>query len=133
MLRGSMSGAEGSPVKVMVVDDHADVRFLIRMIVQDAGPPLEVAGEAQSAEEALERIEAVDPDVVVLDARMPGVDGFEAAPMILERRPGQAILLCSAVVDDAVRERAERAGIAACISKDAFEEIPRVVLELARR
>jgi two-component system chemotaxis response regulator CheY len=118
---------------VMVVDDHADVRFLIRMIVEDAGPPLEVAGEAQGAEEALEQIDAVDPDVVVLDARMPHVDGFEAAPMILERRPGQAILLCSAVVDDAVRERARQAGIAACLSKDAFEELPRVVLELARR
>src|SRR5688500_16848763 len=126
-----MSGPEGSPVRVMGVDGHADVRFLIRMIVQDAGPAVVVAGEAQGAAEALERIDAVDPDVVVLDARMPGVDGFEAAPMILERRPGQAILLCSAVVDDAVRERARQAGIAACISKDAFEEIPGVVLGLA--
>jgi DNA-binding NarL/FixJ family response regulator len=117
----------------MVVDDHADVRFLIRMIVQDAGPEVEVAGEAPGAQEALEQIDAVDPDVVVLDARMPGVDGFEAAPMILARRPGQAILLCSAVVDDAIRERAARAGIATCMSKDAFEELPRVVRELAGR
>jgi DNA-binding NarL/FixJ family response regulator len=127
-----MSGAEGSPVRVLVVDDHADVRFLIRMIVQDAGPDVEVAGEAPGAQEALEQIDAIDPDVVVLDARMPGVDGFEAAPMILERRPGQAILLCSAVVDDAIRERARRAGIAGCISKDAFEDLPRAVRELAR-
>ena len=116
---------------MMVVDDHADVRFLIRMIVEDAGAPLEVAGEAHGAEEALEHIDAVDPDVVVLDARMPGIDGFEAAPMILERRPGQPILLCSALVDDTVRARAERAGIAACLSKDELEAIPRVAQRLA--
>jgi CheY-like chemotaxis protein len=129
---GRMSGAEGSPVKVMVVDDHADVRFLIRLIVEDAGPPLELAGEAAGAEEALGQIDDVDPDVVVLDALMPMIDGFEAAPMILERRPGQPILLCSAIVDDSVRERARQAGIAACLAKDAFDELPRVVLELAR-
>jgi DNA-binding NarL/FixJ family response regulator len=128
-----MSGAEGPPVKVMVVDDHADVRFLIRMIVADAGPALELAGEAADAHEALAHIDELDPDVVLLDARMPLIDGFEAAPMILARRPGQAILLCSAVVDDAIRERAEQAGIAGCISKDAFEDIPRAVLALAGR
>jgi CheY-like chemotaxis protein len=128
-----MSGAEGSPVTVMVVDDHADVRFLIRAIVDDAGPQLRLAGEAAGAEDALARIGEVDPDVVVLDALMPLIDGFEAARMILERRPGQPILLCSAIVDDDVRQRARMAGIAGCLAKDAFDELPRVVLELVRR
>jgi CheY-like chemotaxis protein len=92
-----------------------------------------VAGEADGARAALEAIDGVDPDVVVLDAMMPVVDGFEAAPMILERRPGQPIVLCSALVDDAVRARAERAGIAACLSKDEFDDLPRVALELGGR
>ena len=77
-------------------------------------------------------LEEVEPDVVVLDARMPAVDGFEAAAMLLERRPGLPILLCSAIVDDEIRERAAAAGIAACLSKDHFEAIPRVAVELAR-
>jgi len=114
----------------MIVDDHADVRYLIRAIVEDAGGEVVVAGEADGARAALETIDGVDPDVVVLDAMMPVVDGFEAAPMILERRPGQPILLCSALVDDAVRARAERAGIAACLSKDEFDAIPRVAQDL---
>jgi CheY-like chemotaxis protein len=118
------------PVRLMIVDDHADVRYLIRAIVEDAGADVVVAGEADGARAALEAIDGVDPDVVVLDAMMPVVDGFEAAPMILERRPGQPILLCSALVDDAVRARAERAGIAACLSKDEFDAIPRVAREL---
>jgi CheY-like chemotaxis protein len=128
-----MSGTASAPVKVMVVDDHADVRFLIRMIVEDAGPGLRVAGEAPGAEAALETIDEIDPDVVVLDARMPAVDGYEAAAMLLERRPGLPILLCSAIVDEEVRSRAAAAGIAACLSKDHFEAIPRVALELAGR
>jgi CheY-like chemotaxis protein len=114
------------PVRLMIVDDHADVRYLIRAIVQDAG-----GGEADGAQSALEAIDGVDPDVVVLDARMPVVDGFEAAPLLLERRPGQKILLCSALVDDTVRARAAAAGIAACVSKDDLEAIPRIARELA--
>ena len=120
------------PVRVLVVDDHADVRFLVRVILQDAAPEVEFAGEASGAEDALESLDSVDPDVVVLDARMPRVDGFEAAAMLLERRPGLPILLCSAIVDDDIRSRAAAAGIAACLSKDHFEAIPHVVAELAR-
>jgi CheY-like chemotaxis protein len=121
------------PVRLMIVDDHADVRYLIRAIVADAGGDVEVAAEADGARAALETIAAVDPDVVVLDAIMPVVDGFEAAAMILERRPAQPIVLCSALVDDEVRHRAERAGIAACLSKDEFDAIPQVARRLAAR
>ena len=62
---------------------------------------------------------------------MPVVGGLEAAPLILERRPGQKILLCSAVVDAEMCDRAERIGIAACLSKDDLEAVPRVAFELA--
>ncbi len=124
-------GPPQRPVRVLVVDDHADVRFLVRAILDDAGPEVEFAGEAACADEALAALETLEPDVVVLDARMPAVDGFEAAAMLLERRPGLPILLCSAIVDDAIRARAEATGIAACLSKDHFEAIPRVALELA--
>src|SRR5215216_5554231 len=102
-------------VRTLIVDDHADVRFLIRMIVQEAGPPLEVVGEADGAESALARLDELVPDVVVMQARMPGLP----------------IVLCSAWVDDDVRRRAAEAGIGAVLSKDQFDEIPAVVLALA--
>lgn len=126
-------GSDQRPVRVLVVDDHADVRFLVRVILEDAAPAVVFAGEAASADEAVAALEDLEPDVVVLDARMPRIDGFEAAGMLLARRPGLPILLCSAIVDEEVRSRAQAAGIAACLSKDHFEAIPRVAVELASR
>jgi DNA-binding NarL/FixJ family response regulator len=120
-----------APVRTLIVDDHAGARFLIRAIVADAGVDVEVVGEADGAEDALAQLEELAPDVVVVDARMPRVDGFEAAGMLLARRPGLPILLCSAIVDEEIRTRAQAAGIAACLSKDHFEAIPRVAAELA--
>ena len=90
-----------------------------------------LAGEADGIRAALESIDAVDPDVVVLDELMPEVGGIEAAPMILARRPGQKMLLCSAYVDDTLRSRAAAAGIAACVCKDELEAIPRIAVALA--
>ena len=116
----------------MIVDDSADVRFLLRAIIDDAGGELVVAGEADGARAALDTIDAIDPDVVVLDHMMPVVGGLEAAPMIRERRPGQKLLLCSALVDGEVREKAAAAGIDECVGKDDLEAIPRVALSLAR-
>jgi DNA-binding NarL/FixJ family response regulator len=122
---------EAMPVRLMIVDDHEAVRELLRAIVEDAPEDIVVSGEADGAYTALEAIDRVDPDVVVLDALMPVLGGLEAAPLILERRPGQKILLCSALVDAEMCDRAERIGIAACLSKDDLEEIPRVAFELA--
>ena len=122
-----------APVRTLLVDDHADVRFLVRAILEDAAPDVAYAGEAATAHDAVAAVEALEPDVVVLDARMPAVDGFEAAAMLLELRPALPILLCSAIVDDEIRARAQAAGISACLSKDHFEEIPELALELAGR
>ena len=122
-----------APVRTLIVDDHSDVRFLIRAIVADAGLDVEVVGEADGVEAALAQLDALAPDVVVLDARMPRVDGFEAAPLLRARRPSLEIVLCSALVDDEVRRRAAAAGIGAVLSKDQFDELPAAVLRAAGR
>jgi CheY-like chemotaxis protein len=124
---------EAERVRTLIVDDHADVRFLIRTIVGDAGLPVDVVGEADGVESALAQLDALAPDVVVMDARMPRIDGFEAAPMLLAKRPDLPIVLCSAWVDDEVRRRAGEAGIRVVLSKDQFDEIPAVLLEVVGR
>src|SRR5215210_9174980 len=120
-------------VRLLIVDDHADVRFLVRAIVDDAGLEVDVVGEADGVDAALDQLDATRPDVVVLDARMPRVDGFEAAPLLLARRPGLPIVLCSAWIDEEVRRRAAAAGIGDVLSKDRFDEIPAAVARAAGR
>ena len=122
-----------APVRILIMDDHADVRFLIRAIMEDAAAEVEVVGEADGVEAALEQLHAVAPDVVVMDARMPRIDGFEAAPLLLARRPGLTLILCTGWVDDDVRRRADAAGFAAVVSKDEFDHLPETVLAVAGR
>jgi two-component system, NarL family, response regulator DevR len=121
------------PVRTLILDDHADVRYLIRAIIADAGADVEVVGEADGVEAALARLDAVDPEVVVLDARMPRIDGFEAARLLLARRPELALVLCTGWVDDDVRRRAAAAGFSAVVHKDAFDDLPATILRVAGR
>jgi DNA-binding NarL/FixJ family response regulator len=118
--------ATPKPLSVLVVDDNSDVRFLVRTLLSEHDD-VEVVGEADGAQSALEQIDGLDPDVVILDARMPRIDGFEAAPMILERRPHQTIMLLTTIVDDDIRRRAAAAGIRACLSKEQFDDIAAAV------
>jgi CheY-like chemotaxis protein len=115
----------------MIVDDDPDVRYLLRAILEDAH--LDIVAEAASADDTMAQLDGADPDVIVLDAAMPLHDGFETAALILARRPGQPILLCPALVDEVVEERARAAGIAACLPKDGLDAIPPAVEALGRR
>ena len=90
---------------------------------------MEFAGEAATAQDAVRGVERAGRGRARrADAAHRRVRGGRDAA---GRRPGLPILLCSAIVDDEIRERAAAAGIAACLSKDHFEAIPRVVVELA--
>ena len=112
-----------APVRTLIVDDHADVRFLIRTIVADAGLDVEVVGEADGVESALEQLDALAPDVVVMDARMPRIDGFEAAPMLLAsaRPPDRAVQRLGRRRGPPPRRRG---GHHTVLSKDQFDGAP---------
>ncbi|MGH2687455.1 MAG: response regulator transcription factor, partial [Actinomycetota bacterium] len=64
-------------IGTFVVDDQADIRLLVRMVVQGAGGGLFVKGEAGNGRDALAALDAVDPDVVLIDEMMPGLTGLE--------------------------------------------------------
>ena len=104
--------ASMAPVRTLIVDDHADVRFLIRAIIADAdggrgGRRRRPTGSRRRWPSSTR----LAPDAVVLDARMPRVDGFEAAPLLHARRPGMTLVLCTGLVDDDVRRRADAGGL----------------------
>lgn len=122
-------------VRLVVVDDTEHVRRMLVEILALHG--FDVVGEAANAAEAVAQVDQLDPDVVVMDFKMPGVDGLEATREIRGRRPHQPVILYSAYVDDDLRDRARAAGAAACIPKPAgvealATEISAIAMDLGR-
>lgn len=114
-------------MRALIVDDEADMRLLISCTLT-LEPELEITGEAADGEEAIEAWSSQHPDVIVMDMRMPGISGLDAAETILRREPGQAIILFSACLEDADRARAGKIGIRECLDKLNFDQLPEAVL-----
>jgi CheY-like chemotaxis protein len=117
-------------IGALLVDDEPDVRLLLRKMIEAENDGLFVAGEASDGHEALDAIDRLNPSVIVIDERMPAMSGMEAAAIILARRPGQPIVLCTAHLDDDLRERAAAVGIASCVPKRDIATIPLLLKDL---
>ncbi|MCW2701897.1 MAG: DNA-binding response regulator [Blastococcus sp.] len=111
------------PIRVFVVDDQVLVRTGFRMILE-AEPDLVVAGEAGDGARAVERVAADPPDVVLMDVRMPGMDGIEATRRILDGADSsgpRVIMLTTFDMDEYVYD-ALRAGASGFVLKDVPPE-----------
>jgi DNA-binding NarL/FixJ family response regulator/class 3 adenylate cyclase len=115
------SGA-GDRVRVLIVDDQALVRTGFRMILE-AEPDLEVVGEAADGQEALAQARSLTPDVVLMDVRMPEVDGIEATRRLLadDGATAKVVMLTTFDMDEYVYE-ALRAGASGFLLKDVPPE-----------
>lgn len=116
-------------VRVLVADDQPLVRAGLRMLLSTV-PDLEVVGEAANGEEAKALVESLSPDVVLMDVRMPGTDGLQAASAILStpKLAGvRVVMLTTFDVDDYIFEALEL-GASGFLLKDAEpEEIVRAI------
>jgi DNA-binding NarL/FixJ family response regulator len=120
------------PIRVLVVDDHPVVRTGVRgMLASHAD--FEVVGEASDGEEAVTLVDALEPDVVLMDLRMPGVDGAEATRRIRAAHPDVQVLVLTTYDTDHDIVRAVEAGAVGYLLKDApREELFRGVNAAAR-
>lgn len=110
-----------SPIRVLVVDDQALVRAGFRMILE-AEPDVEVVGEAADGIEAVSAAQLHQPDVVLMDVRMPNMDGIAAARRILEGgSTARVVMLTTFDMDEYVYE-ALRAGASGFLLKDVPPE-----------
>lgn len=118
-------------VKVLVVDDTDHVRnMLVDMLELDG---FEVVGDAASGSDGVSIAQEAEPDVIVMDYKMPGMDGLTAARAIRESRPSQAIILYTAYLDPALEAQAREAGVALCIGKvEGLNQLERHITELCR-
>lgn len=105
------------PVRVLVVDDDAVVRFGLTMMLRGA-PDLEVVAEAGDGTEAIALVEAHAPDVVLMDIRMPGMDGLTATETLRRRPDPPQVVVLTTFDADAHVLRALRAGAAGFLLKD---------------
>lgn len=110
-------------IRVVLADDQPLVRASLQMVITDA-PDLEVVGEAGDGAKAAELAEALAPDVVVMDIRMPGTDGIEATRLIAAGPSGARVLMLTTFDDDEYVYGALRAGASGFLVKDmALDDI----------
>jgi CheY-like chemotaxis protein len=116
-------------VRVMVVDDTDHVRRMLRNMLELDG--FEVVAEASGGEEAIARVGEADPDVVVIDYKMPDLDGLATASRIRATRHEQVIILYTAFVDADLQQQARDVGIAVVLGKvEGLESLEREITRL---
>jgi len=105
------------PMRILLVDDHAIVRQGIRSLLE-LQEGLQVCGEAASGQQALELVEVLDLDVVLLDVMLPDMEGSEVCRQILLRRPQLQVIILTALASDEQVLRCLRAGAKGYVLKD---------------
>ncbi|GIH60866.1 MULTISPECIES: response regulator [Microbispora] len=105
-------------IRVMVVEDHPVFAEGLVALFRDL-PEVEVAGVASTGEAAVELVDQVAPDVVLMDLHLPGISGIEATSRITARHPGVAVLALTMLSDDASILAAVRAGARGYLLKEA--------------
>ena len=107
-------------VRVLIVDDQEPFRLAARMVVE-ATDGFEVVGEVESGEDSVEKARELDPDLVLMDVNLPGIDGLEATRQILAESGDRVVILVLSTYEEAeYAPRATEAGAASYIPKSAF-------------
>jgi two-component system response regulator DevR len=121
-----------SVIRVLLVDDHEIVRLGLMTLINDQ-ENMEVVGEAGTAAEALRAVQELKPQVVLMDVRLPGEGGIEAARRITERYPESKVVMLTSFADDELVVRAIRAGAVGYVLKQVGnEELLRAISAAAR-
>jgi two-component system response regulator DevR len=115
-------------IRILLIDDHEIVREGLKTILS-AQPDFEVVGETGSADELVGLVDTTRPDVVLLDARLPGVSGADACRALVAAHPDVAVLIVSTYTDDALVAECIAAGAKGYLIKD----IERFTLEQSIR
>jgi len=109
-------------IRILMADDHLVVRKGLRLMLEEAGKGFELVGEASDGIEAVKLAIAEQPDVILMDLRMPGMDGIEAIVRIREQCPQIAIVILTVYNEDHLMVRGLRAGARGYLLKDTTRD-----------
>ena len=116
-------------IRVMVVDDTQHVREMLATMLELDG--FDVVSKAAGGADAVDEVEASEPNVIVMDYKMPRMDGLEATRRIRELAPGIPVILYTAYLDADLEARAKEAGVALCVGKvEGLEQLEKLISEM---
>ena len=104
-------------IGVLIADDHLIIREGLRLII-DTADGISVAGEAANGLEAVELSEELEPDVILMDLRMPEMDGLSAVREIMRRKPDSAVIILTTFNEDRLMRQALELGARGFLLKD---------------
>ena len=110
------------PICILIVDDHKIVRKGLRAMLESEAE-FEVVGEAANGSEAVSQVQALKPDVILMDLIMPHSDGLEAIIEIKQKNPQSNIMVLTSFVDDEKIIKAIKAGALGYLPKDVSPEV----------
>lgn len=117
-------------IRVLIADDHGIVREGLRSLMVNAG--FDVVGEACNGTQAIEQTTTLEPDIVLLDIRMPEIDGLQALAAIKMASPKTSVIILTTYANPQYLAKAIACGAAAFLSKDIEpERLPKVVQAVA--
>ncbi len=119
-------------IRILLVDDHDIVRLGLMTLINDRAD-MQVVGEAGNAAQAVELVEKLSPDVVLMDIRLPGESGIDATRKITAQFPGTKVVILTSFADDDLVVRAIGAGaVGYVLKKVGNEELLRAITASAR-
>ncbi len=120
------------PTRILIADDDPTIRLLLRRLLEKQ-PDWQVCGDASNGAEAIEKVEQLEPDVVVMDLGMPVMTGLQAAPEIAKAHPRLPMLLISVQeVSNQLAWEARNAGYRGAVTKSSGTEVLKGIEALLR-
>ena len=123
--------SDGTKIRVMVVDDHAVVRSGLGAFLS-VMPDLELVGEAENGDLAVVRCGHLHPDVILMDLKMPGMDGVTATRLIREQFPGTQVIALTSFQEDELVHNAMKAGAIGYLMKNVSSQELAAAIRAAR-